>query len=112
MLKNATKLYDNLIDEYKKEYEQASKSKDNDWKRKYTYKNFKEFENYASIKDKKSDEESDEESGEESDEEVNIDWIYEPKDKFDCLMNRVNRYYADGLITKVRDEKIKLNNAK
>ena len=71
MLENATRLYNEWIDMYKKEYEKVSKSKSEDWKKRYNYENFKEFRNYASkIKDKKTDEEADEEADKETDKET------------------------------------------
>ena len=42
-LNNASFLYDQLIDIYKKEYDQVFKSKDNDWRLKHDYKNLKDL---------------------------------------------------------------------
>ena len=49
VLKNATLLYYEWIDMYKKEYEEVFKNKDEKWKKKYGYKNLKDF-SYQEIK--------------------------------------------------------------
>ena len=43
VLQNASLLYDQLVDIYKKEYHQVFKSKDIDWKLKHDYKNLKDL---------------------------------------------------------------------
>ena len=43
MLKNASLLYYELINLYKKKYEQVFENKDENWRKKYDYKNLKDF---------------------------------------------------------------------
>ena len=43
VLKNASLLYDKLVDIYKKEYDQTSESKDEGWRLKHDYKNLKDL---------------------------------------------------------------------
>ena len=42
VLKNVTELYNKWIDMYKKEYELLFETKDEDWRKKYDYKNLKD----------------------------------------------------------------------
>ena len=43
VLKNASLLYNKWIDVYKKEYEQAFETKDENWRKKHDYKNMEDF---------------------------------------------------------------------
>ena len=94
---------------YKKEYQQVFETKDEDFKKKYNYENFKDFRNYVTeIKDKKTDGEADEET----DEETVITWMHRPKNEFDKLLNKVTRYRSDVSRTKAGNKTITPGNAK
>ena len=43
---------------------------------------------------------------------MNIDWINRPRDEFNKLSKKVNRYESDRLSTKADDKKITLKNTK
>lgn len=43
MLKNASLLYDQLVNMYKKEYDQTIENKDKNWRQKQDYKNLEDL---------------------------------------------------------------------
>ena len=81
VLKNATLLYYEWIDMYKKEYEDVFKNKDEKWKKKYGYKNLKDF-SYQVDKGKKDDTEK-KKAEKEKDDEDETKNEKEDKDKTD-----------------------------
>ena len=54
VLKNASLLYYELINMYKKEYEQVFENKDENWRKKHDYKNVKDFGYQADVQKKKT----------------------------------------------------------
>ena len=53
VLKNASLLYYELINMYKKEYEQVFETRDEDWRKKHDYKHLKDFGYQADVAGKK-----------------------------------------------------------
>ena len=126
VLKNASVLYYELINMYKKEYEQVFEVKDEDWMEKHDYKNLKDLNHQVDKVNKADKEKKDEDKADKTDEEL-LPWI-EPKDEFNKLKNRnlsvkdnklktgTDKYlydfsYTKELIRYIANNKITKNNA-
>ena len=97
MLKNESLLYYDLIDMYKKEYEQAFESKDENWKKKNNYKNLKEFDYRVNKADVTEKEEKDEDKAEQK----LPSWIKVSKSRFNKINEEVTKNYESKLMSKI-----------
>ena len=98
VLKNASLLYANLVDIYKKEYDLTFENKDKNWRLKHNYKNLKDL-HYQS------------EQMQQSDQLVVSKWVITVQSRFNKIQRMVTEGKTNGLKTKVGDKVLELNNA-
>ena len=108
MLINASLLYYELINMYKKEYEQVFESKDENWEKKRDYKNLEEF-NYQV---NKVDVTKKEEKNEDKTDQKLPSWIKLSKSRFIEINDEITKNYKSKLMSKAENKYITLNNAK
>ena len=85
VLKIVSLCYNELIDNYKKEYNQAFKRKDQDRTLKYDYKNLKDL-------------------------DYQLDQPQQTKNRFNEIQSKITEAKGDGLSTKINNKKITMNN--
>ena len=85
VLKIVSLCYNELIDNYKKEYNQAFKGKDQDRTLKYDYKNLKDL-------------------------DYQLDQPQQTKNRFNEIQSKITEAKGDGLSTKINNKKITMNN--
>ena len=106
-VKNASLLYYELINMYKKEYEQVFENKDENWIKKHDYKNLKDF-NYQVDEIKKD--EAEKEKEDKTDQKL-PPWIKVPKSRFNEIKYVITRSNNSRLMTSIGKLKITLKNA-
>ena len=85
VLKIVSLCYNELIDNYKKEYNQAFKGKDQDRTLKYDYKNLKDL-------------------------DYQLDQPQQTKNRFNEIQSKITEAKGNGLSTKINNKKITMNN--
>ena len=106
VLKNASLLYYELINQYKKKYEQAFENKDENWRKKHDYKNLKDFSHQ--VGEVKKDE-AEKEKEDETDKKL-PKWIKVPKSRFNEIKDVITRSDESRLMTIIGKRKITLKN--
>ena len=107
MLKNVSLRYYELINIYKKVYEQVFENKDENWRKKHDYKNLKDF-SYQVDEVKKD--EAEKEKEDETDQKL-PPWIKMPKSRFNEIKNVITRSNESRSMTGIGKRKITLKNA-
>ena len=111
VLKNASLLYYELIDMCKKEHEQVSENKDENWKKKHDYKNLKDFSYQVDeVKKDKAEKEKEDEDEDETDQEL-PPWIKVSKNRFSGIKDVITRSNESRLMTSIGKRKITLKNS-
>ena len=107
VLKDATQLYDEQIDIYRKEYEQVFETKDEGWKKKHDYKHLKDF-GYQADKVNKADV-TEKEDEDETDQEL-PPWIKVTESRFNKIRDVITRANEIKLMTRLGKRNITLKN--
>ena len=107
MLKNASLLYYELINMYKKEYKQVFENKDENWRKKRDYKNVKDFSYQVDeVKKDEAEKEDEDETDQELSPSINV-----PKSRFNEIRDVITRANESKLMTRLEKRKITLKNA-
>ena len=109
MLKNASLLCNKWIDMYKKEYEQVFETKDENWRKKHSYKNLNDF-SYQVDEVKKDEAEKEKEDEDETDQEL-PPWIKVTKSRFSEIRDLITRANESKFMTRLKKRNITLKNA-
>ena len=95
VLKNASLLYYELINMYKKDYEKVFENTDEDWRKKHDYKHLKDFGYQADVTEKKDEDKTDQELP---------TWIKVTKIRFNEIKDVITRANESKLTTRLGKE--------
>ena len=99
VLKNASLLYYELINMYKKDYEKVFENTDEDWREKHDYKHLKDFGYQADVTEKKDEDKTDQELP---------TWIKVTKIRFNEIKDVITRANESKLTTRLGKRNITL----